>query len=295
MNIGRSAASLIKGLLLAVALGWIALAVGQVPVPALTGHIIDQTGTLTSEQKVALEQSLAGFEARKGSQIAVLIVASTAPEAIEPFALRVAENWKLGRKKIDDGVILVVAKNDRAVRIEVGYGLEGALTDLTSKRIISETLLPRFRDQDYYGGIAAGVQQIIRVVDGEPLPAASQVPASGVAGLGNLGQYAPILFILALGAGGLLRSALGRVPGAMVTGGVVAVVAWFLVGALSVALIAGVLGLIFTLLGGGLGGRGIGGYYGGGGGGSRGSGGFGGGGFSGGGGGFGGGGASGKW
>ena len=284
----RSAGGVIYALLLTFTFGWSALAVAQVPVPPLTGHIIDQTNTLTAEQKATLEQSLAGFEARKGSQLAVLMVASTAPEEVEQFALRVAEKWKLGRKKVDDGAILVVAKNDRAVRIEVGYGLEGALNDLTSKRIISETVLPRFKNQDFYGGITAGVDQIIRVVDGEPLPAASPVPAGG---LGNVGQYAPILFILALAVGGVLRATLGKVPGALVTGGVIAVVAWFVVGALSVALVAGVIGLFFTLLSGGMGGHGFGGYYGGGMGGGRG----GGGGFSGGGGGFGGGGASGRW
>ncbi len=281
---------MIKALLFAFAFGWSALAAAQVPVPPLTGHIIDQTGTLTAEQKATLEQSLTGFEARKGSQLAVLVVASTAPEEVEQFALRVAEKWKLGRKKVDDGAILVVAKDDRAVRIEVGYGLEGALNDLTSKRIISETVLPRFKSQDFYGGITAGVDQIIRVVDGEPLPAASQPPAGG---LGNVGQYAPILFILALAVGGVLRATLGKVPGALVTGGVIAVVAWFVVGALSVALVAGVIGLFFTLLSGGMGGHGFGGYYGGMGGGR--GGGMGGGGFSGGGGGFGGGGASGRW
>ena len=287
MNTRSSADGAIKALLLAFAFGCSALAAAQVPVPPLTGHIIDQTGTLTAEQKATLEQSLAGFEARKGSQLAVLMVASTAPEEVEQFALRVAEKWKLGRKKVDDGAILVVAKNDRAVRIEVGYGLEGALNDLTSKRIISETLLPRFKNQDFYGGITAGVDQIIRVVDGEPLPAASEAPAGG---LGNVGQYAPILFILALAVGGVLRATLGKVPGALVTGGVIAVVAWFVVGALSVALVTGVIGLLFTLLSGGMGGHGFGGYYGGGMGGGRG-----GGGFSGGGGGFGGGGASGRW
>ncbi|MBI2749169.1 MAG: YgcG family protein [Burkholderiales bacterium] len=279
-----------KALLLAFAFACSALAAAQVPVPPLTGHIIDQTGTLTTEQKATLEQSLTEFEARKGSQLAVLMVASTAPEEIEQFALRVAEKWKLGRKKVDDGAIVVVAKSDRAVRIEVGYGLEGALNDLTSKRIISETVLPRFKNQDFYGGITAGVDRIIRVVDGEPLPAASQAPPGS---LGNVGQYAPILFILALAVGGVLRATLGKVPGALVTGGVIAVVAWFVVGALSVALVAGVIGLFFTLLSGGMGGHGFGGYYGGGMGGGRG--GMGGGGFSGGGGGFGGGGASGRW
>ena len=280
---------MVKALLLACALCWSALAPAQVPVPALTGHVIDQTGTLTAEQTVTLEQTLTAFEARKGSQLAVLMVASTAPEEVEQYALRVAEQWKLGRKKVDDGAILVVAKNDRAMRIEVGYGLEGALSDLTSKRIISETIMPRFKSQDFYGGITAGVEQIMRVVDGEPLPAPN---AQSSRGIGDVQQYAPMLFILALAVGGVLRATLGKVPGSLVTGGVVAVIAWFVVGALSMALVAGVVALFVTLLGGGMLGHGLGGYYGGGG---RGGGGHGGGGFSGGGGGFGGGGASGRW
>lgn len=233
---------------------------------------------------------MTAFEARKGSQLAVLMISSSAPEAIEPYALRVAEQWKLGRKKVDDGAILVVAKDDRTLRIEVGYGLEGALNDATSKRIISETIVPRFKSQDFYGGISAGLDQIIQVIDGEPLPGPSKQPAGSI---GDVRQYAPIVFILAIVVGGVLRAALGRVPGALVTGGAVAVLAWFVAGAVSVALLAGVMALFLTLLGGGMRGHGLGGYYGGGGRGGRG--GFGGGGFSGGGGGFGGGGSSGRW
>lgn len=292
MTASRSARGAARALLLAFALGWSFFAAAQVPVPPLTGHVIDQTGTLSAEQKGSLEQTLSAFEAGKGSQLVVLMIPSTAPEAIEQYALRVAEQWQLGRKKVDDGAILVVAKDDRALRIEVGYGLEGALNDATSKRIISEIILPRFKNQDFYGGITAGVGQIIRVIDGEPLPKPdSQPPASG----GDVRQYAPILLVLALALGGVLRAALGRVPGALVTGGAVAAIAWFLAGALSIALIAGVIGLFVTLLGGGMGGRGHGGYYGGGGRGGFGGGGFGGGGLRGGGGGFGGGGASGRW
>ena len=276
-----------RALLVACTLCWSFFAASQAPVPPLTGHVTDQTATLTAEQKVTLEQTLTAFEARKGSQLAVLMVASTAPEEIEQYALRVAEQWKLGRKKVDDGAILVVAKNDRSLRIEVGYGLEGALNDLTSKRIISEVILPRFKQQDFYGGITAGVGQIIRVIDGEPLPAPGNKPAGSI---GDVQQYAPVLFILALAMGGVLRATLGKIPGSLVTGGTVAVVAWFMVGALSMALVAGVIALFLTLLGGGMGGRGVGGYYGGSG--RRSSGG---GGFSGGGGGFGGGGASGRW
>ena len=283
-----------RTLLLAFTLYGSMFAIAQVAVPPLTGHVIDQTGTLTAEQKATLEQTLTAFEARKGSQLAVLMVGSTAPEAIEPYALRVAEQWKLGRKKVDDGVIVVVAKADRTLRIEVGYGLEGALNDATSKRIIDETILPRFKQQDFAGGIQAGVAQIIRVVDGEPLPQPGAKGTAGVGDIGNIGQYAPILFVLALVGGGVLRAALGKVPGAVVTGGAVAVAAWLFAGAVSIALVAGVVALFFTLLGGGMGGHGMGGYYGGmGRGGGRG--GYGGGGFSGGGGGFGGGGASGRW
>jgi len=275
-----------RALLLVFVLAWTGLIAAQVPVPSLTGHVIDQTGTLTTEQKATLEQSLVEFEAKKGSQLAVLMIASTAPEEIEQFALRVAEKWKLGRKRVDDGAIVVVAKNDRSVRIEVGYGLEGALTDITSKRIISETMLPRFKEQDYFGGVMAGVGQIIRVVDGEPLPAPSGVSGESQ---GSLQQYVPMFFIVALAVGGVLRRILGKLLGSVVTGGVVAMIAWFLIGAAAMAVGAGVIALLVTLMGGGMLGRGMGGYYGGMGGGGRG------GGFSGGGGGFGGGGASGRW
>jgi len=279
-----------RALLAAAALGWAGLAGAQVAVPDLTSHVVDRTGTLSAAQQATLEQSLAAFEARKGAQIAVLIVPTTAPEAIEQFSIRVADKWKLGRKKVDDGAILVVAKDDRALRIEVGYGLEGALTDLTSKRIITEVIQPRFENQDFYGGVTDGVAQMMRVVDGEPLPEPARAPAAATR---DLGHFIPVLFVLAIGVGSVLRAMLGRLPGAVVTGGAVALIAWFVAGAVSVAVVAGVVALFVTLLG-GMGRFGSGGYYGGLGGGFGGGGGVGGG-FSGGGGGFGGGGASGKW
>ncbi len=266
-------------------------AAATVPVPPLSGHVVDQTGTLSVEQKAVLEQDLAAFESAKGSQLAVLMVATTAPEAIEQYSLRVAEKWKLGRKRVDDGAILVIAKDDRALRIEVGYGLEGALTDLTSKRIIDETIVPRLRRQDYFGGILAGIGRIIDVVNGEPLPPPQ---ADATAGRGGFGPFVPVLVILALGIGGALRAALGKLPGALLTGGIVTAIAWMLAGTLGLALLAGTIALVFTLVGGGMVGRSIGGFYGGMGGGG-GFGGGGGGGFSGGGGSFGGGGASGRW
>ena len=280
----------------ALALGLLCLAPlavwAQVAVPPLTGHVTDLTATLDAQQQAALEQTLSAFEARKGSQLAVLLLPSTAPETIEQYALRVAEQWKLGRKKVDDGLILVVAKDDHTVRIEVGYGLEGAMSDIISKRIISETILPRFKQGDFYGGIATGMDQVIRVVDGEPLPEPAAAPAARV---GNLGQYAPLLFILALGMGGVLRSMLGRPAGSVLTGVVVALVASFVIGSILLAVLAGVAAMVLTLIGGGLGGGGFGGGWGGGRGGGGLGGGLGGGGFRGGGGGFGGGGASGRW
>ena len=268
------------------------IAVAEVPVPPLTGRVTDQTGSFTPEQKTALEQTLQAFEARKGSQLAVLIVPTTAPETIEQYAIRVAEIWKLGRKKVDDGAILVVAKNDRAVRIEVGYGLEGALNDAISKRIISERITPRFAEGDFNGGITAGVDQIIRVVDGESVPQPGGRSANGI---GNIQQYVPVIFILAMVLGGVMRSVLGRFPGSLVTGGAVAIVAWLFAGAVSIGLVAGVIALLFTLLGGGMGGHGMRGHRGGLGTGGFSGGGLGGGGFGGGGGGFGGGGATGRW
>ncbi len=277
-----NAMNTVRAAFIAGALCWSFIAGAQIAVPPLTGRVTDQTATLSAEQKASLEQTLTAFEARKGSQLAVLLVPTTAPETIEQYALRVAEQWKLGRKKVDDGAILVIAKTDRTLRIEVGYGLEGALNDATSKRIISEVITPPLKQGDFYGGITAGVNQIIRVIDGEPLPAPSRMSAGNTA---DISQYVPIIFMLALVIGGVLRSVMGRVPGALVTGGAVAAVAWFFAGAVSIALGAGVIALLFTLLSGGMGG-----FYGG-----HGRGGFGGGGFGGGGGGFGGGGASGRF
>ena len=273
------------GLALTLTLGFSGLASAQVAVPPLAGHVTDLTATLTPAQKESLEQTLAAFEARKGSQLAVLLLPTTAPEGIDQYALRVAEQWKIGRAKVDDGAILVVAKDDRTLRLEVGYGLEGALSDIVSKRIISDTIVPRFKQGDYYGGIDAGVAQIIRVVDGEALPA----PASQrTQGPDDLRQMFPFLLIVVLVVGGVLRNTIGKLAGSVVTGALVGVLAWLLLGAVLLAVLAGLVATVVTLLGGGAVLRGIGGMGGG-------RGGFGGGGFRGGGGGFGGGGASGRW
>jgi uncharacterized protein len=276
-----------KWFLLALGLAW-----AQAAVPPLTARVTDLTGTLTREQQAGLERMLQEFEARKGSQIAVLMVPTSAPEAIEQYALRVAEQWKIGRKKVEDGAILVVAKDDRALRIEVGYGLEGVLNDATASRIIREIIVPRFREGDFYGGINAGLDRMIRLIDGEPLPEPSR---SAPLAQGGVMQMLPVLLVVALIGGAILRAMLGRFLGAAATGGAVGFLAWMLAGVLTIAMLAGALAFIFTLGGGG-GRRYYGGFPGGGMGFPRGGGGWGGGGgFRGGGGGFGGGGASGRW
>jgi uncharacterized protein len=269
-----------------------------VSVPPLASPVTDLTGTLTPDQVAALDAKLRAFEQAKGSQVAVLIVATTAPESIEQYALRVAEAWKLGRKGVDDGALLLVALQDRKVRIEVGYGLEGALPDAIANRIIDEDVVPQFRRGDFHGGIATATDRMMRVIDGEPLPApVSRAPSQDIPGLLGL---LPFLFILALVGGSILRRMFGRVGGALATGGVVGFLTWLLIGILGLAFGAGVVAFIFALIG-GFGGGGNGWYsrrHGGGWGypGGFGGGGFGGGGgWSGGGGGFGGGGASGSW
>ncbi|WP_449412955.1 TPM domain-containing protein [Pandoraea soli] len=257
----------------------------EVAIPPLTARVTDLTGTLTREQTAALEQKLQAFEAAKGSQIGVLLVPTTQSEDISQYSIRVVEQWKLGRKGTDDGVLLIVAKDDRRVRIEVGYGLEGVLTDAISNRIINEDIVPRFQQADFYGGVTAGVERIMSVVNGEPLPPPKRASDEGS---GSARSLLPVMLVLTLVLGGVLRSILGRGPGAVATGGIVGVIGWILSGTIVLGVLAGAIALLFTMFGGShLGFRGIGGM-----------GGFGGsgrGGFGGGGGGFGGGGASGKW
>lgn len=266
----------------------------EVAVPPLKARVTDFTGTLTNAQRNALEERLAAFEARKGSQIAVLLVPTTHPESIEQYAIRVAEQWKLGRKGIDDGVLLLVAMKDRAVRIEVGYGLEGILPDAAAKRIIEDHIIPRFKLGDMSGGIHSGVERIMGTIEGEPLPAPKPRSAPRVSGWENL---IVLGFFLVFVVGGVLRAMLGRVGGSGVVGAVAGFIAWFVIGSAIAALLIGIVLFVLSLFGGaaapGYRGR-HGGWYPTGGW-SSGGGGFGGGGFSGGGGGFGGGGASGRW
>ncbi len=289
----RRAAFCLLGLLCAL---WAAIGQAQVAVPPLSARVTDLTGTLKLEQRQALETRLAQFEARKGAQIAVLLVPTTQPEPIEQYARRVLDEWKLGRKGIDDGALLLIALKDRKLRIETQYGLEGVLPDATAKRIVDEIVTPRFRQQDFYGGISAGIERMIAVVDGEPLPPPPSRAARRDGGSSNLESLLMVGFALVFVVAGILRAMFGRVGGAALTGGIGGMIAWFIVGSLlaagAVALVVFVLSTIMGVPG--MGRRGIrrGGYWGGGmSGGSWG----GGGGWSGGGGMGGGGGASGSW
>jgi len=296
----------LAALLLALA-SFGALAQDLAPIPPLTARVTDVTGTLTSEQRAALEANLAAFEASKGSQIAIVIVPTTQPEDIAQYGIRVADQWKVGRKGIGDGIIVIVAKNDRKMRIEVGRGLEGAVPDAYAKRIISEVMAPRFGQGDFYGGLRGATQALEQLISGEQLPAPSR-PASGRSGGGEgLEGLLVVLLVGTVVLGGILTAIFGRFAGSLMTGGAVGGIAWTIAGVLAAGIGAGVLAFIFSLVlassrGGFTGGpragrRGPvvlpGGYSGGGFG--RGGGWGGGGGWSGGGGDFGGGGASGSW
>ena len=297
--------------------GVVATGAGQVwaqdvlPVPPLNAHVIDQTGTLDASQTQALEQKLAAFEREKGSQIVVFMVATTLPEDISSFANRVGNAWKIGRKAVGDGVLLIVAKNDRKARIEVAKTLEGAIPDLAAKQIIDSAITPNFRNGNYALGLTAAIDQITARIAGEALPApATQKPAGMYLGDFQWTDLAIFMFFAVPIAGGIARSVFGRKLGSLVVGGGVGALAMLVTASLVVAGLAGIVALIVTMMMGGLGGLGSGlprrgggsGYGGWGagtggfGGGSGGGFGSGGGGFSSGGGGdFGGGGASGDW
>ena len=275
---------------------------GEVPVPKLATRVTDQTGTLTAADRERLEEKLRAFEAAKGSQVAVLMVPTIGTETIEEFAGRVADAWQLGRKGVDDGVLFAVAMQERKMRIHTGRGVQGTLGDAVSKRIVAELVAPRFRGGDFAGGIDAGVDAILKAIEGEALPEPARKPASGrvdtIDSFGNL-LFLGVFLVPVLGM--VMRGMFGRLLGSGASAGITGVAVWFLLGSLAFALVAGVIAFFFGLFSGnplsrsarrgGWGGVVIPGGGWGGGGGSWG----GGGGFSGGGGGFDGGGASGSW
>ena len=262
-----------------------AYAAAEIAVPPLKARVTDLSATLTSDQRAALEQKLAALEARKGSQVAVLLVPTTEPETVEQYATRVFDQWKLGRKGVDDGALLLVAKNDRRLRIEVGYGLEGAIPDAVARRVIDEDIVPLFKQGNFYGGISAGTDRVIKLIEGESMPPPRRTPAPGT---GWSTETLFIGFIILAMVSQLLHSLLGRFLGAGVAGAAAAIVGYVLAG-LAAAAIIGLIAFVISLFIGATGRHGSGWTSGGG------SWSSGGGGFSGGGGSSGGGGASGSW
>ena len=259
-----------------------------VAIPPLKALATDLTGTLSQQELAKLDAKLKAFEQKKGSQIALLIVPTVQPEDIAQYSIRVADAWKLGREKVDDGVLILIAKDDRKMRIEVGYGLEGPIPDLTAKRVISEFISPKLKQGDFYGGLDAGIDKLIGLVDGEALPAPTSKASSGRA----IENLLPILLFGGLISGLFLRSVFGTFFGSAINGGLLGGVVALLGVALGGAAIFAFVAFIVTMMmgnSGGIGGIPGGGYGGGGFGGGSGSWG------GGGGGGFGGGGASGDW
>lgn len=225
----------------------------EVAVPPLKARVTDLTGMLSAQQKSELESRIAAYETRRGSQIAVLLLPTTKPEEIEQYSIRVAEAWKIGRKGVDDGLILVVAKEDRRLRIEVGYGLEGAIPDSVAKRVIDERITPRFRDGDFYGGVRDGVDQLIRLAEGEKLPPPAQAAASrGQSSSSSLFDFIVPAIMVAVIAGTVLKAMLGRVPGSLATGAGLGLIAWLMFG-LGIAAAVALIGFILTFANTGMG------------------------------------------
>ena len=291
-------------LALAQAPAWEAGSDGLRPIPPLTSRVTDLTSTLAEPDRARIESRLAAFESATGAQIAVLLVPTSQPEPIEAYAIRIADAWKVGRKGRDDGVLMLVAKDDRRVRLEVGYGLEGLITDAVARRVIADDIAPRFREGRYAAGIEAGIERIAGIVQKGELPppeTRASKQRSGVAGF-DWGTIAILALVVLPMVGGVLKSMFGKLGGATVGGALAGGITWFVLGSIALAIGAAVIGWIAILLLGGLGSAMSGGRRGGPvwiptggwGGGGFGGGGLGGG-WSGGGGGFGGGGASGGW
>jgi uncharacterized protein len=295
----RGLAGLVLGLLMLASQG----ALAQQAVPALTGHVVDTSGTLSAAQREALEAKLSAFETQRGAQVVVLLINTTQPEDITSYANRVGNSWKIGRKEVGDGVLFVAAMQDHKLRIEVAKSLEGAIPDLEAKRIIDGLITPRFKQGDIAGGLDTGVNRIMALITGEALPAPAQTGKAATGGFDWM-QLAVFMFIAVPVVGAVTKKILGQRLGALLTGGVAGGIAMVVTASVVIAVLAGMVALVLALVqtpilgrGRGLGrsqsGWGHGGGFGGGGGSS--GGGFGGGFSSGGGGDFGGGGASGGW
>jgi uncharacterized protein len=244
-------------LLLAAVLAAVAAmahAQGVLPVPPLSGRVIDQTGTLSGAQLQALSDKLAAVEAKRGSQVVVLMVPSTQPEDIAAYGQRVADEWKIGRLAVGDGLLIVVAKDDRRVRIEVAKALEGAVPDLAAKQIISDVISPAFRKGDFAGGLNAAIDRLDARIGHEGLPEPNAAPGTPKgplppSGLGfNLQDLALFLFVAVPIIGAVLTGIFGRKLGSLATAGAAGGMGWWLSASLAVAVGVGIVALILVLV-----------------------------------------------
>lgn len=234
------ASHIIRALLVTLTLCWSLTVQATASVPALTGHVIDQTSTLSAQQQRTLEHTLQSYVEQKGRHFVVLVIPTPAPESIEHYAMRVSDQWQLGYNNLANGVLLVVAWDSLSAHIEVGYGLQNKLNNAMRERIAIEIMAPYFRQGDFYGGIMTGVDQLIRVMDGNSL----STPDNAL----GFQPFFPIIIVVAWLIGSGLRSVMGRFPCAIATGGITAFLVWFFVGTLPVAMITGLLAMLLTLL-----------------------------------------------
>jgi uncharacterized protein len=227
---------------------WVAMASAQavLPLPELRSRVIDQTGTLDPTQQASLESRLASFEAQRGTQIVVVLVPTTQPEDIADYTQRLGDAWKIGRQDVGDGVLFVVAKNDRRVRIATTKTLEGAIPDLVARRIIDQGVTPAFRRNDFAGGIGAGVDQIMARVSGEnlPLPEAGSAPED--AGFAPMDLLIFLVFAVPMFSA-VLRSLFGNKLGTLLTGASAGAIAWVLTAVVWIAVGAGLLAMLAAL------------------------------------------------
>ncbi|MDH5263253.1 MAG: TPM domain-containing protein, partial [Betaproteobacteria bacterium] len=247
----RAAGRLLAGAAASFLLAFAALAADAtdpIPVPKLTGRVVDLTGTLARQERDAVEAKLRAFEQSKGSQVVVLLVPSIGPETIEEFATRVTDEWKLGRAGVDDGVLFVIAKQERRMRIQTGRGVQGVLTDAVSKRIVADRVSPRFRAGDFAGGIDDGVDAILKAIEGEALPAPARQTSRGQAGsTASIENFFWLAFVVVPVVGMVLRSLVGRFLGAGLTAGVTGLAAWFIFASLVLGVIAAVITFVAVL------------------------------------------------
>lgn len=216
-------------------------------VPTLSSHVIDTTATLSTTQQQALDNKLIAFEASSGAQLVVLMVPTTAPEDIASYANRVGNAWKIGRKDVGDGLILLIAKDDRKLRIEVAKTLEGAIPDLMAKRVIDQAIAPRLKENDFAGGVDAGLEQLMGLVRGEALPAPAAVRSKPQAGFQWMDLAVFLFFAVAVG-GSMARRVLGNKLGSLMTGGIAGGLVMFVTSSITLAGLAAIAALVLTLL-----------------------------------------------